>query len=154
MQRTTPDPPSLRTLLGREHLELEATFAALLAAVDADARVQATRLWAEFDARLRAHMELEEEVLLPAFEREHPREAENIRLEHQQIRKTLLELGVGMDLHLTRADVVERFIALLRAHAAGEDLQLYGWAQEHFALPPRSTVLDRMLVHLQHMPSA
>ena len=147
------DPESLRLLLRREHLALEQMFSTLLAAVDADARVDYARLWGEFDARLQAHLRLEEELILPAFEREHPRQAEHIRAEHQQIRKALLELGVGVDLHLARAGVIEHFVELLRAHATGEDLQLYAWAEEHLADPARSNVLDRVFSRLSHTPS-
>ena len=143
MRSTTAEASSLRTHMLREHLELEQTFAALLAAVDGDDRVQSAKLWSKFDARLQAHMQLEEDLILSAFEREHPREAVSIRREHVEIRRVLLELGVGVDLHLIRAEVVERFIALLRAHAAGEDLQFYLWLQEHLAEDVQMDLVER-----------
>ena len=40
-----------------------------------------------------------------------------------------LELGVGVDLHITRDEQVEQFIRDLRAHAAREDALLYQWAE-------------------------
>ena len=153
MPPTTPDVPSLRGLLSREHRELDQTFTALLAAVDADARVECARLWSEFDARLQAHMRLEEELILPAFAREYPQEAEQILAEHALIRSTLLELGIGVDLHFSRADVIERFIALLRSHAEREDRQLYRWSQECLADQAQATIIDRLLSRLQRMPS-
>ena len=154
MSPVSPDVPNLRTLLLREHTELNETFAALLVAVQADARVECAELWSEFDTRLHAHMQLEEELILPAFEREHPEQAARIRAEHATIRSTLLELGIGVDLHFARADVIERFVALLRAHAGGEDRELYAWSQEHLAPETQSSVLDRLLGRLRRMPAS
>jgi len=138
----------------REHAQLEKTFDALLAAFNADARIECAQLWSEFDTRLRDHMSLEEQSMLPAFAREHPAEAERILAEHRLIQKTLIEFGIGVDLHLARADLVEGFIALLRSHAAGEDELFYAWAQDHLGSDERGTVLDRLLARLQHMPAA
>jgi hemerythrin-like domain-containing protein len=150
--QSNPEARNLRGLLMREHAQLEETFDALLNAFNADARVECAELWSEFDTRLRAHMLLEEQSMLPAFAREHPAEAERILAEHQQIQQTLIDLGIGVDLHLTRADLVEGFVALLRSHASREDKLFYAWSQEHLGPEERSTVLDRLLARLQHTP--
>ena len=147
------DTRSLRALLAREHVELDELFERLQAAVRADARDEAAALWSDFDTRLSAHMRLEEREILPWFAREYPTEAESILAEHAQIRSTLLELGVGVDLHFARAEVVDRFIALLRAHAQREDAALYAWTQAHLGARERANVLERLLVRLKQMPS-
>ncbi|HKU39447.1 MAG TPA: hemerythrin domain-containing protein [Polyangiales bacterium] len=134
-----------------EHAHLETIFNDLIAAANADARTESALLWTEFDSKLRAHMELEEQLILPAFAREHATEAAAILAEHEQIRSQLVNLGVGVDLHLVRADVIERFIALLRGHAAREDALLYAWTQAHLPAPD---VLERLLERLHRMPKA
>src|SRR5438105_2047749 len=92
---------TLRVLLAQEHAELEALFGRLLAAVNADVTLEIATLWSEFDSRLRAHLELEDKHILGAFGLVHPIDAAHVRDEHAQIRATLLELGVGIDLHLS-----------------------------------------------------
>jgi hemerythrin-like domain-containing protein len=148
------DPQSLRSLLLREHAELDSLFEQLLEALRADATEDTAKLWSAFDGELRAHLALEEEAILPAFSRAHPIDAADIRDEHAQIRAALLELGVSVDLHAARADMVARFIALLRRHAAREDELMYRWSEQHLEPHVRSTVLERLLGRLKMMPSA
>lgn len=152
--QSNPNVQDLRSLLVREHAQLETAFETLLAAFNADARTEFAQLWSEFDARLRAHMLLEETSMLPAFARKHSHEAERILAEHQEIRKTLTDLAIGIDLHQVRADLVEKFIALLRSHAAREDELFYTVAQDRLGLAERSSLLERLLARLQHAPEA
>ncbi|MEO8178896.1 MAG: hemerythrin domain-containing protein [Deltaproteobacteria bacterium] len=123
----------LRDRLTRDHARLERLFEELRAALDADASQDAARLWGELDQGLGAHMAFEECHVLPAFRTVDRREADDLLREHVLIRRRLIELGVGVDLHLVRVEVVADFIALLRAHARREDALLYLWAEQ--ALP-------------------
>jgi len=122
---------SLRGMLSQDHQRLERLFVDLLAAFNADAREDTARLWDEFDSGLTTHMAFEERLLLPVFGAANPGEARALLAEHEQIRRTLSELGVGLDLHLTRAEVVSDFIARLRSHARREDELMYRWAEQH-----------------------
>jgi hemerythrin-like domain-containing protein len=149
---SSTDIRSLRSALHREHVKLDALFDQLLAALDADATDDAANLWSEFDTELRAHLAFEEGTILPAFSRAHPSEAAQIRREHTQIRDALLELGIDVDLHAARADMVGRFIELLRRHVAREDSLMYRWSDENLEPAVRSTVLERLLVRLKMMP--
>lgn len=124
----------LRGQLIRDHERLDRLFEELRAAFDADAREDAARLWAELDRGLIAHMEFEERHVLPAFRAVDSLEASGLLREHDLIRRRLTELGIGVDLHAVRAEVVADFIALLRAHARREDELLYRWAERE--LPP------------------
>lgn len=155
MQASKPlsDIQSLRGLLLREHTDLDALFDSLLAAFRADATEDTAKLWSAFDSQLRAHLALEEETILPAFGRAHPSAAAEIQDEHAQIRAALLELGVDVDLHVARADMVARFVALLRRHAAREDELMYRWSEEHLEPHVRSTVLERLLGRLKLTPA-
>jgi hypothetical protein len=121
-------PEDLRQLFTHDHERLDRLFRDLLAAFEADARVEAGQLWNEFDTDLRAHMQLEEELLLPQFAETHAAEALALVREHEQIREKLLQLGVGVDLHLTRFGQVEDFVRLLRGHAKREQELMYRWA--------------------------
>jgi hemerythrin-like domain-containing protein len=124
----------LRGELIRDHARLDQLFAELRAAFDADARQDAARLWADLDRGLTAHMEFEERHVLPAFRAIDSLEVEGLLREHDLIRHRLTELGIGVDLHAVRAELVADFVALLRAHAHREDELLYRWAERE--LPP------------------
>jgi hypothetical protein len=135
----------LQALLHRDHERLERRFSELLCAFEADARSDVARLWNEFDRDLRAHLAIEEEQLLPKFVDFNAPEALALLREHQSIRDKLLRLGVGVDLHLTRHNQVEDFVAELRAHAKREDALLYRWSEEHVRDPElRSTLKQRL----------
>jgi hypothetical protein len=71
--------------------------------------------------------------MIPRFERSYPQEAEQIRLEHKQIRDSLLQLGIDLDLHSLRADTSAVFIEFLRAHARREEGLVCKWAQARLA---------------------
>lgn len=124
----------LRGELIRDHARLDHLFGELRAAFDADAREDAARLWAELDRGLTAHLDFEERHVLPAFRAVDPSEVEGLLREHDLIRHRLTELGIGVDLHSVRAEIVADFVALLRAHAHREDELLYRWAERE--LPP------------------
>jgi hypothetical protein len=124
----------LRGQLIRDHERLEKLFEDLRAAFEADAREDAARLWTDLDRGLNAHMEFEERHVLPAFRGVDASEAAHLLREHDLIRRRLTVLGVGVDLHVLRAEIVADFIALLRAHARREDALLYRWAERE--LPP------------------
>ena len=119
----------LRHRLTRDHARLEQLFEDLRTAFDADAPRDAARLWGELDQGLGAHMDFEERHVLPAFRAVDRCEADDLLREHELIRRRLIELGVGVDLHLLRVEVVADFIALLRAHARREDALLYRWLE-------------------------
>ncbi len=130
-------PSSVASMLMGEHRRLERLFGELLAAFEADARDDAARLWSEFDRSFTDHLTREEKFLLPRIEGAHPRFAAAIRAEHEDLRSKLLALGVGVDLHLTKANAVAEFIATLRAHAAHEETTLYPFAEDEASADPR-----------------
>lgn len=132
---------SLRRLLTSDHARLDLLFRDLLAALRADAREDAARLWNRFDAELSAHLDLEERLILPAFSEENAAEASVLLEQHGQIRRELAELGLGLDLHLTRAEVFAGFVERLRRHAEREDQLMYAWAEQ--AVPEDSQMQIR-----------
>jgi hemerythrin-like domain-containing protein len=136
----------LRHLLSQDHTRLDRLFQDLLNAFEADARTQVAQLWNEFDNDLRAHLQLEEEHLLPKFLEFNAPEALALMREHQSIRDRLLQLGVGVDLHLTRHGQVADFVRELRAHAQREDALMYRWSTQHVRDPElNKSVAQRLL---------
>ncbi len=143
MSKFDGDPEGLWELLTREHDRLDQLFEQLLNALQADARQDALRLWAAFDDGLCQHMELEEEILLPALQEQRPEEAAALAKEHAEIRTKLADLGVALDLHETRSDVVGDFVAQLRSHAQRENELAYQWAEQHLGADDRKELRRR-----------
>lgn len=83
----------------------------------------------ELQSRVTAHLETEERELLDDYAKDAPEDARELVLEHGVIRKVLAELDVAVDLHLVRADAIDAFLRVLRAHSLREDQGLYRWAE-------------------------
>ncbi len=119
---------SVRPLLVRDHERLDALFVRLLQTfLDGDPD-DVRAMWTRFDAGLSAHLDAEERYLLPLFARVDPDEAAGLLAEHAVIRRSLEELGVGVDLHAVSLGVTREFIQGLRAHARRENELFYRWA--------------------------
>jgi hemerythrin HHE cation binding domain-containing protein len=136
--------PELQTLLARDHQRLDALFERLLAAFHADAHAQLGPLWTEFDSRLRGHIALEEEHILPEFARIDPAEARELAKEHMRIRKLLSERDIAGDLHLAREETIRDLVTLLRAHAKREDDLMYRWAANHLDAAEQRTIVAQL----------
>jgi hemerythrin-like domain-containing protein len=123
----------LRQELLADHRFLEHQLEQLLAAFEANDQAEMQPLWTNFEARLTAHLDTEDQILVPALFQWQARDARTIVEEHKHIRRRLAELGAAVDLHLVRLDVLRAFIDELRAHAQAEDKLLYQWADQHFS---------------------
>jgi hemerythrin-like domain-containing protein len=119
---------SLRPLLVRDHLRLEALLTRLLDSFSEGSPV-GTRavLWARFEMSLSAHINAEERYLLPFFARVNSEEAAELLTEHAVFRKALNDLGEGVDSHETSLSVAPEFARALRAHAQRENQLFYRW---------------------------
>lgn len=135
---------SLRQYLGHDHVELSTLFDRLVAAFEGGDREDAAAMFRTFEQRLTAHLDFEDAHLLPAFAKVDAQEAAALAAAHQAIRTRLTELGVGVDLHLTRASAVTAMVTALRAHAAREDVLLYQWADVALDTPTRRSLLERL----------
>ena len=123
-----PTRASLRDAMIADHDEIADIFDQTVAAFRSGDRDLAAASFTRFEKRLEAHLAMEDSWLLPALAEDNPAEAAALAAEHRAIRGHLTELGIGVDLHLTRATWVEAFVALLREHARREDQLLYQWA--------------------------
>lgn len=113
-----------------DHREISVLFDEVVAAFRRGDRDEAAEIFTRFEQRLERHLSFEDEVLLPALQRVLPDEAKTLSADHRLIRAKLSELGVGVDLHLTRATWVAELVEMLRAHASREDEILYQWADD------------------------
>jgi hemerythrin superfamily protein len=118
----------IQSMLSEDHRQLESLFRDVVASCQRGDDQHLRQQWTRFERELSSHMDLEEQEILPGFERAHRAEARGIRDEHAAIRTALTELGVELDLHCLRAERVEAFIGLLRGHASREEALLYPWA--------------------------
>lgn len=127
-----------------DHAEISALLDEVLVAFRCGDRDVAAAAFTRFEKRLGAHLSLEDELLLPELERIDPKEAAALAADHRQIRTRLTELGLGVDLHLTRASAVSELVEMLRAHAHREDALLYRWADEALSALERQAVIVRL----------
>jgi hypothetical protein len=117
--------------LPQHHHDLEAHFQRLMARCQDGDPIELRCEWSLFERELADHLELEERELIPRFRRDRPADAAQICHEHDQIRLGLTELGLALDLHALRAEAVQNFLDLLRAHARREEALFYPWVTEH-----------------------
>lgn len=118
----------VQSRLDQDHRELSQ----LLWRLSQDARdpsgleLQAT--WRELEQRLLAHLDAEEQYLLPLVEASHPFQSECTRREHDEIRRLVAELGVAVELHTVREPAISDLVRTLDEHAEREDRTLYRFA--------------------------
>lgn len=87
--------------------------------------------WSRFEAAVVAHIQLEEDQILPAFRLAMPDEARLIVRDHEEIRRFLVAVGVEVELHLLRLGTTGPLIDRVRAHARREEQLMYPWAERH-----------------------
>ncbi|HTJ42198.1 MAG TPA: hemerythrin domain-containing protein [Kofleriaceae bacterium] len=135
----------LRGRMMADHHRLETLFRELQCAFEEDvSTIELRRLWSALDEGLTAHMNAEEEIVLPELARIDPIEAKALQREHEELRRRLLELGVGVDLHVVREKAARAFLDTLREHADREDQLLYVWAASRITPAAQESLLSRL----------
>ncbi|HEX8109157.1 MAG TPA: hemerythrin domain-containing protein [Kofleriaceae bacterium] len=138
---TSRVPPSGQ-LLDQHHREIEEACLALLGAGYAGEPCELTRRWGEIEHQLYDHMMAEEHFLFPAYQRDEPENAQDLRDQHARLRALALEIGVAVQLHTVRMEQIQAFVAVLRAHGQREEASLYRWADRHLADDERHRMHD------------
>lgn len=118
---------SLESMLAGDHHRLDRAFQAIVTRAQGGDFQQLESEWLAFQSALLQHLDAEEKHLIPALAEDRPREAQTLLDEHTNIRAKLLQLGIDLDLHCLRADVVDEFVGALRAHAHREENIFYPW---------------------------
>jgi hemerythrin superfamily protein len=118
---------SLESMLAGDHHRLDRAFQAIVTRAQGGDFQQLEAEWLAFQSALLQHLEAEEKNLIPALAQDRPGEAQTLLDEHANIRARLLQLGIDLDLHCLRAERVEAFVEVLRAHAHREENIFYPW---------------------------
>ena len=136
MQHSGPVDVDLETFFREDHRACDALWSELESAVDAGDDARARSLWERFDARMRRHLAMEEEVLFPAFEQASGMMGGGptavMRMEHEQMRGVLAEMGraaQGGDFEAV-ADHGDTLLMLIQQHNAKEEGVLYPMASQ------------------------
>lgn len=133
----------LHDALTSDHAKLEGRFDAILEEMQSGNAPGQTAEWTQFEEAVLSHFDAEEKYLLPIFEAHDPDSATVIRNEHEEIRKAIRELGLGVDLRTVREQTVRELVQKLRAHAAHEE-KLYRFADREASDDIARSVLDRL----------
>jgi uncharacterized protein (TIGR02284 family) len=135
--------------LEADHQDLASSASRLLHFVKANDVSLLREQWDELEARTLRHLDAEEMVLLPAFEREHADDGAKIRDAHARIRAMLGEGGIALDLHILKPELVVALRDALAAHATHEAATLYTWTRAN-ADHARALGVERGLSRGEH----
>ncbi|MGF1510959.1 MAG: hemerythrin domain-containing protein [Myxococcota bacterium] len=116
--------------LSLEHEELEGRFEEIHRQAHFGDWHDLEKSWPGFAKDLEEHLVFEEEELFPWFAAEAPEHAvivERLKEEHEQIRRALEAFRLEIQLHVVRAETIDRFISALQAHAQTERQRFYPW---------------------------
>lgn len=126
-----------------DHLHLAALCNRIVAEFEAGDREACDDAFRHLEHELEAHLNFEEQELLPRFALTHPVEAAALLADHKRFRARLTELGIGIDLHLTRCNAVRSLVIDLAEHARHEGEVLYRWAERELDPETRSAWMAR-----------
>lgn len=116
-----------------DHRALEELLTQLTAAIEGANPPALCEQWTRFEQHLADHLDTEERWLFPLVASAHRDAIEELRAEHQHIRRALSELGLAVELHTLRKASVDELIVYLQRHALREDHSLYEWLDESVA---------------------
>lgn len=134
----------IQDVLRDDHRRIDALGERLLNPVHVDLAAEADEAFGDFERGVLAHLEVEEQHLIPLIERDLPAEAAAIRAEHAKIRALLAEIGVSLELHAVREERLVALAAFLHAHAEREEKLLYRLAEGGLDRERRASILERL----------
>lgn len=117
--------------LALEHQHVDMLLHRVWLALRGDDSREVQLTWRQLETELDGHMRYEETELFPRFAEMHPTEAAALRAEHDELRRLMEALAIETELHTVRAEIAERLLDRLRAHAVREDALLHPWATRH-----------------------
>jgi hemerythrin-like domain-containing protein len=131
--------PSLREYFTADHRDCDAQWAAVETSVDAGNAQDIEASWSRFDTGMRRHLDMEEQVLFPAFEQRTGMVDAGptfvMRGEHTQMRGVLEQMAgalAGGD-HRELLDLGDTLLMLIQQHNSKEERMLYPLAEEALA---------------------
>ncbi len=133
-----------------DHRRLESLFEDLIERMRGGDWTACDASWAELERHYVAHLDKEEQHLIPWFERDDAFEAAAILDDHRHLREQLAELGLRLELHSIRDDHIQRLLDLHRHHAAREERMAHQWPERSF---PRE-IVRAVLARISHQISS
>jgi len=126
-----PDLPAnyLDQRLDRDWTQLERALQDITRTFDTADYLVCVEAWDHFEDLVLSHMEFEECHMFPALHRDRPLQATLLADDHTRLLQELQRLGLGVDLHVTKAEDVRHFVHSLRQHTAREHKWLHDWLQ-------------------------
>ena len=123
----------------QDHRDCDSRWADLEGLLDSDNSDAIKQAWREFDDSMRRHMSMEEDILFPAFDARSGMGGGGptamMRMEHQQMRGLLDQIGVSIDSDETEEalDLGDTLLMLIQQHNVKEEGMLYPMAQNMLA---------------------
>lgn len=144
MSTTTPFAHQPELLLADHHHQIEALCSALSRAMRANDSRAVIEEFRALEHAVIEHLDAEEEDVLPAYSLYAPADAQTIRATHAELRRRMYKIGVDIELHRARADVVDDLVTALRLHATHEERGMYRWAIDGLSLRGRRHLFVRV----------
>jgi hemerythrin-like domain-containing protein len=138
------EPKNPRVILLEDHERIRLLLDRLVAAVRANDREASTKLWAKVEETLLKHLDVEEMFVFPALRDKNASEIDLLRKEHDAIRRQMGDIGLCLELHTARCEMVEEFCANLRAHAEREDALAYVQAGRSLSIGVARSIAARL----------
>lgn len=140
----TDDTRELFQTMHKQHVRIDALLKDLQDHITGDDR-EAMRLgWGRLEDAVLTHLNVEEMHFLPAITSKDPTHARQVRIEHEEIRARLGQLGLEFELHTVRAEAIDDLASQLRKHARFEEMGLYPLAEEVLDRAHHRSILARV----------
>ena len=129
----------LAAFFEQDHRDCDARWVDVEELLDTEDIDAARPAWQKFEAGLRRHMAMEEEVLFPAFESAARMDdggpTAAMRMEHQQMRGLLDQIGAAMESGDAEQamDIGDTLLMLMQQHSNKEEGMLYPMAESVLA---------------------
>ena len=129
----------LAGFFAQDHSDCDARWADVEELLDTADIDSARPAWKKFDTSMRQHLAMEEDILFPAFDARSGMGGGGptamMRMEHQQMRGLLDQIGAAMDAGDTEEamDIGDTLLMLIQQHNVKEEGMLYPMAENMLA---------------------
>jgi len=129
----------LAGFFAQDHRDCDARWADVEELLDSEDMETARPAWGKFEAGMRRHFQMEEEVLFPAFESRSGMGGGGptamMRMEHQQMRGLLEQIGTAMEAGDAQEamDIGDTLLMMIQQHNMKEEGMLYPMAENMLA---------------------
>ena len=133
---------SIPDYMTASHRQCDEVFAEAESAVAENNWPAAKQKWQEFSRELEAHIQAEETILFPLFERATGMTSgptQVMRMEHEQMRALANELGQALSTEKQKEflGLSETMIVMMQQHNMKEESMLYPMSEMHLAEPEK-----------------